>query len=305
MEKTINYSGSGEKMTRITLILFSLLFSSSLFAKSIQPAVAIKEPVIGDTVNQRLIKRLDTDIIRSEMENSFRATRKFRVLSRDKQSLKAVLDEQDFANSDLAKGDAASSGNMNNANYLILPTVQDFKFYRKHTALPNFDSKFRRKDWGVLVVNAQMIDSTSGQIVTTFFLKKTFATKEAIVNANTGAPSSIYFSKMAKGVAAQLANQFVAQVFPMKVVKRLRTNEVILNRGKDGGIKIGETLNVYFAGEALVDPDTGESLGSSEEFIGTVKITRILPKITYAKIISESDPQGFPMQAGNVLRKPE
>ena len=135
-------------MTRITLILFSLLFSSSLFAKSIQPAVAIKEPVIGDTVNQRLIKRLDTDIIRSEMENSFRATRKFRVLSRDKQSLKAVLDEQDFANSDLAKGDAASSGNMNNANYLILPTVQDFKFYRKHTALPNFDSKFRRKDWG-------------------------------------------------------------------------------------------------------------------------------------------------------------
>jgi hypothetical protein len=292
-------------MTRITLILLSLLFSCNLFAKSIQPAVAIKEPIIGDTVNRGLVRRLDTDIIRSEMENSFRATRKFRVLSRDKQTLKAVLDEQDFANSDLAKGDAASSGNMNNANYLILPTVQDFKFYRKHTALPNFDNKFKRKDWGVLVVNAQMIDSTSGQIVTTFFLKSTFATKQSIVNANTGAPSSVYFSKMAKAIAAQLANQFVAQVYPMKVVKRLRTDEVILNRGKDGGIKVGETLNVYFAGEALVDPDTGESLGSSEEFIGTVKITRILPKITYAKIISESDPQGYPMQAGNVLRKPE
>ncbi len=290
---------------RITLILFSLIFSGNLLAKNIQPAVAIKEPIVGDTINRNLIKRLNTDIIRSEMENSFRATRKFRVLSRDKNTLKAVLDEQDFASSDLAKGDAASSGNINNANYLILPTVQDFKFYRKHTALPNFDSKFKRKDWGVLVVNAQMIDSTTGQIVTTFFLKNTFATKESVVNDNTGAPSSVYFAKLAKGVAAQLANQFIAQVYPMKVVKRLRTNEVILNRGKDGGVKVGEKLNVYFAGEALIDPDTGESLGSSEEFIGTVKVTRILPKITYAKIISEEDPQGFPMQAGNVLRKPE
>ena len=289
-------------MTRIIFVLFILLISSNLFAKPPQPAVAIKEPTVGDTVNKSLIKRLDTNIIRSEMESSFRATRKFRVLSRDKNTMKAILDEQNFANSDLAKGDAASSGNMNNANYLILPIIQDFKFHRTHKPLPNFDNKFKRKDWGVLVVDAQMLDSTSGQIVTTFSLKKTFATKESIVNSDTGSPSSIYFSKMAKGIAAQLASQFVAQVYPMKVVKR-NTNEVILNRGKDGGIKIGEKLNVYFAGEALIDPDTGESLGSSEELIGTVEVTRILPKITYAKIVTETDPQGLPMKMGNILRK--
>ena len=290
---------------RIILTVFmGLLLPHSLMAKSNQPAVAIKEPVIGDGVNRHLLRRLDTDIIRSEMEASFRATRKFRVLSRDKATLKAVLDEQDFANSDLAKGDAANSGNLDNAHYLILPTVQDFKFYRKHTPLPNFDSKYKRKDWGVLAVNAQMIDTSTGQIVTTFFLKDSFATKNKIVNDNTGAPSSVYFSKMAERIAAQLANQFVAQVYPMKVVKRTRTNEVIINRGKDGGLKVGEKLNVYFAGEALIDPDTGESLGSSEEFIGTVTVSRILPKITYAKITSEQDPEGYPMQAGNILRKP-
>lgn len=290
---------------RIALILFGLLISNSILAKAIQPAVAIKEPVVGDSINKNLVKRLSTDIIRSEMENSFRATRKFRVLSRDKETLKAILDEQDFAKSELAKGDAATTGNINNANYLILPIIQDFKFYRKHKALPNFDNKFKRKDWGVLAVNAQMIDTASGQIVTTFSLKNSFATKEVVVNSNTGMPSSIYFSKMAKRIAAQLVNQFVAQVYPMKIVKRMRTNEVVLNRGKDGGIKIGDKLNVYFAGEALIDPDTGESLGSSEEFIGRVKVTRILPKLTYAKIVSEEDPEGFPMQVGNILRKLE
>ncbi len=288
----------------LLLLCLGLFFSNPLWANSTQPAVAIKDPIIGDSINKHLLKRLDTDIIRSEMEASIRATRKFRVLSRDKQTLKAVLDEQDFANSDLAKGDAAGSGQLNNAHYLLIPTVQDFKFYRKHTALPNFDSKYKRKDWGLLQISAQMIDTKSGQIVTTFAMKGSFATKNKVVNSNSGAPSSVYFAKMSKQISEQLANKFVAQVYPMKIVKRTRTNQVIINRGNDGGLKVGEKLNVYFAGEALIDPDTGESLGSSEEYIGAVKVVRILPKVTYAKVVSEEDPEGFPMGAGNILRKP-
>lgn len=294
-------------MHKAVLILLGigLLFFNATFAKSIQPAVAIKEPIIGDSISQNLIKRLDISILQSEMEASFRATRKFRVLSRNKDMLKAVLDEQEFAASDLAKGDAATEGNLNNANYLILPTVQDFKLYRKHTPMPNFDSKYRRKDWGLLVVSAQMIDTTTGQIVTTFSLKDTFATRDKIVNSNTGYPSSVHYSNMSKEIAKQLANQFVAQVYPMKVVKRTKTGEVILNRGKDGGLKIGDNLNVYFAGEALIDPDTGESLGTSEEFVGTVKVSRILPKLTYARITKENDPQNYPIQISNIVRRPD
>jgi hypothetical protein len=108
---------------------------------------------------------------------------------------------------------------------------------------------------------------------------------------------------MAKAVAAKLADQFVAQVYPMKVIKRTKTNQVDINRGKDGGLKVGDKLDVFFAGEELIDPDTGKSLGSDEEFIGTVKVSRILPKITYAKIISEEDAESVPIGAGNILRK--
>lgn len=304
LPQTPSVTDSGETMLFRIFLLLGIFFTNTLSANSSQPAVAIKEPVIGGKINNYLKKKLNTDIIRSEMEASFRATRKFRVLSRDKQTLKAVLDEQNFASSDLSKGDAAQSGNINNANYLILPIVQDFKFYRKHTPLPNFDNKFRRKDWGTLVVNAQMIDTRTSQIVTTFFLKSSFATKEQIVNNDSGSPSSAYFSKMAKAVAAKLADQFVAQVYPMKVVKRTKTGQVIINRGKDGGLKIGDKLNVFFAGEELIDPDTGESLGSSEELIGKVSVVRILPKVTYAKITAEEDAQNFPMGPGNILRKP-
>jgi len=287
------------------LMLLSFLYSTLLSAETIQPSVAIKDPAIGEGISKSLIKRLDINQIRTEMESSFRATRKFRVLSRDKSTLKAILDEQNFAQSDLTQGDAANKGQLSNANYLIIPTVTDFKFYRSHQALPNFDSKFKRRDSGLLLVNAQMLYSTSGQIVTTFSLKATFATKQSIVNERAGAPSSVYFSKMAKNIAAKLANQFVAAVYPMKVVKRTANGQVILNRGQDGGLKKGTVLAVFLAGEELIDPDTGESLGSSEEYIGEVKVTRINPKITFAKIIKEIDPVNMPLSSGNIVRRPQ
>jgi hypothetical protein len=283
------------------LILLCVFATRSVFAVSdTQPSVAIKDPIIGDGISQSLLGRLDTDQIRTEMEASFRATRKFRVLSRDKSTLNALVDEQNFAQSDFAKGDAATKGQLSNANYLVIPTVTDFKFYRSHTPLPNFDSKYQRRDSGLLLVNAQMLDTTSGQIVTTFSLKSTFAIGPTVVNDRAGIPSSVNFSKMAKEVAANLANQFVAAVYPMKIVKRT-SDQVILNRGQDGGLKIGDVLQVFSAGEELIDPDTGESLGSSEEYIGELKVTRINPKITFAQIIKETMTLG----TGNIVRFPQ
>lgn len=289
----------------VCLMFFSVLSQSVIAVSATQPSVAIKEPGVGDSVKSYARKILNTDIIREEMEAAFRATRKFRVLSRDKKMLEAVLDEQSFAKTELTKGDAAESGQLSNANYLIIPVVQDFKFYRKHEPLPNFDSKYRRRDFGLLFVNAQMIDTDTGEVKTTFSMKTTFSTPEEIVNSRSGVPSSVHFSKMSKKIAADLANQFVASVYPMKVVKRLQNGQIILNRGADGGLKVGDKLSVFSVGEELIDPDTGESLGSSEEFIATAKVLRINPKITFAKIITETDAIGLPIKPGDIVRRPQ
>jgi hypothetical protein len=63
-------------------------------------------------------------------------------------------------------------------------------------------------------------------------------------------------------------------------------------------MKAGQLYDVYVLGEALIDPDTGESLGSGEEFIGSVKIARTTAKVTYADIIEP----GSGIQKGMVLR---
>ncbi len=299
-------------MSRIQVFLVTFLILllgvgglGSALAASTQPAVAIKEPKVGEKVNKYARRHLNLELLWAELENAFRATRKFRVVSRNTEVMQDIREEQKFAESDLAKGDAASTGELSNAHYLILPKVQNFKFYRSAKRLPNFDNKYRRQDSGMLHLTAQMVDTTSGQIVSTFDLKSNFATKSQIVNTNRGAPNNVYFTKMAKDVAAQLADQFVDAVYPMKVVKRTRRNQVIINRGKDGGLKKGQKYEVFYAGEALVDPDTGESLGSGEEYVGKVEIVRINPKVSYAKIIEEADPENGPIGVGDILRKPQ
>lgn len=287
------------------LIIILILYPGQILGQNSQPAVAIKKPLVGEGVAGAQMKHLNLTTLWTEMENSFRDTRKFRVLSRNKTALKALIEEQEFAASDSAKGDAAETGQFSNANYLILSTVQDFKFYRKHTPIPNFDDKYKRIDVGLLQVSAQMIDTTSGQIMTTFSLKTSFSTDPQVVNGRKGSPNSVNFTGMAKNIAAKLADQFVDTLYPMKIVKRDSKGKVILNRGEDGGLKKGQILEVFYAGESLIDPDTGKSLGSSEEYVGKVKVVRINPKITIAVIVSEEDSESSPIETGNILRRPQ
>lgn len=223
------------------------------------------------------------------------------MLTRQKETLKTIREEQKFAASDFAKGNAAREGQFENANFLVIPTVQNFKFYRSTKPVPNIANKFIRRDSGLLEINAQAVDTTSGAIKATFYLKSSFATRDAVVNSKGGSPRSVHFVKMAKNVSAQMADQLVDTVFPMRILSRL-ANQVWINRGKDGGLKVGDILNVYRPGEELIDPDTKERLGAAETLVGKIKVARVNPKFTIAEIQSKDIQE--PIEKGDIVRKP-
>jgi len=284
-----------------SLALF-LCLQTGLVVASDKPRVAIKIPKVGEGVSEYATRYLNLSTILAEMERSLQQTRKFEVLSRQGAVLDDIREEQQFAASDLAKGNAAESGGIENANYLVLPTVQGFKFYRSSTPVPNLDNKWFRADSGMLEIHAQIVDTTTGGIKSTFYLKSSFSTGKNVVNSKGGAPSSQHFTKMAKKVSAQMADQLVDTVFPMKVLTT-KGNQVWINRGQDGGLKEGEVLQVYRPGEQLVDPDTGEVLGSAEEMIGTIKVVRINPKFTITEVETGKD-GGMLVEKGDIVRKP-
>ena len=233
------------------------------------------------------------------METAIQKNRKFTLVSRKKEVLEDIREEQKFANSDLTAGNAAEEGQIKNANFLILPTVQDFKFYRSSTPVPNLENKYIRKDSGMLEINAQVIDTSTGGIKTTFYLKASFATGKKVVNSKSGVPNSIHFTNMAKDVSAQMTDQLVDAVFPMRVLN-VQGKQIWINRGKDGGLRKGDELLVFRPGVELIDPDTGENLGSAETQVGKIKITRVNPKFTIAEIIKSGEEL---IEKGDIVRK--
>jgi hypothetical protein len=263
--------------------------------------VAIKQAKVAESVSSSTKKYLNLDKLLAEMEASFLATRKFNVVTRNKSSMQAIREEQKFSESELSAGDAAEPGGMKNADYLVLPEVHRFAFYSKTNKVPNLQSKYFRRDHGTLEINAQIVDTKTGQIMTTFFLKDSFSTKERMVNKSGGVPNKKHFTDLAKGVSAQMADQFLALVFPVEIIS-VKPGKVYLNRGQDGGFKKGDVLNVYMKGEVLIDPHTGEQLGSAEEYIGKIKIARVNPKFTIATIIK--DKLEGEMTVGCIVRKP-
>lgn len=291
------------RVAGVLLVVVGLVFPLALFAEAEQPAVAIEEPKVGKKVSRDARRHLDIESLWAELESAFRATGKLRVLGRDAEATADPGEEQRPAGSDAVEGNAMATGEISRPKYLVRPRVQDFAFTRLAKPLPNFASKYRLQDSGLLQLNVQMVDATRGEIRATFDLSSRFATRSRVVNTNAGAPSSEHFTEMAKDVAAQLADQFVTEAFPMKVVKRTRGDQVIINRGEEGGMELGEILKVFFAAGELIDPDTGRSLGPSEEYVGTVQVVHISPTVTYAKIVSEADPLDAPIKGGDIVRR--
>ncbi len=72
-------------------------------------------------------------------------------------------------------------------------------------------------------------------------------------------------------------------IYPLLVLKA-EDGSLIVNSGGET-VSTGELYDVYKMGKAIIDPVTGERLGANEIKVGTVKISRVLPKMAYATLI--------------------
>lgn len=84
-------------------------------------------------------------------------------------------------------------------------------------------------------------------------------------------------------LAEQLVNKVLENIYPMRLVA-VNGSTVVLNQGGNT-LKKGDRLSVYFLGEEMFDPYTGESLGQIEDKVADIEVVRVNPKTSYAKIV--------------------
>ena len=85
------------------------------------------------------------------------------------------------------------------------------------------------------------------------------------------------------------------------MIKVSNNGQVIINRGSEYGMEVGQELVMSTEGEVLTDPDTGAVLGKEEgSVIGKLKVGKVAEKMAYADVVDgEKNPA-----PGTVVKAP-
>jgi hypothetical protein len=249
-------------------------------------SVAILTPVVAPAAQEILTRRFDTQDVVRLMEEGLRNSGHFILYDRAETSEDAVLAEQAFALSGKAEGNAAEFGKLRNVNLIVQPTITQFRTEVRVTAMDENPDKFRKKEAGSINVNYKVLDTTTLQIKFTLNVDATADLNTVIADRSNNRFGNEAWLQLIRNITKKSVYEIGDRIFPM-VVMQFKNNQVYLNRGEGTGIEVGDVKEVFSAGEDLVDPTTGKSLGSTEDSLGKIRITRVLPKISVGVPVSE------------------
>lgn len=232
----------------------------------------------------------------------------------ERQTLGDVTGEQDLANSGrVQKSASAQTGKLVSAQILIKGTVTEFESQSSGSengvGFGGFHIGNKREEAHVGLI-IRLIDTTTGEVLASQRVEGKAAAGGVKVGANVSGVEfgTAGFSKTPLGKAVQMAiDDAVSQIsaklkdvpFQARVVKvNADNNEVYISGGSKTGVAEGNVFTIYSVGENLVDPSTGEQLGSEVTKKGTVKVTSVEEK--YAKAKSEASLKDI--KAGDIVK---
>ncbi len=142
----------------------------------------------------------------------------------------------------------------------------------------------------------KLIDTTTGEIVAKESITGKAGKTDLKVGVDIAGVSTDLggFKKTPLGQAAQdcinQAAEFIAkkmEEFPFEgaVIKTSDSGAVLINRGSEFGVEVGQELVMGSEGKTITDPDTGAILGKEEgKTLGKLKVSKVDKKFSYCAV---------------------
>ena len=223
-------------------------------------------------------------------------TNRFMVLERE--SIEAVLREQDFGASSRTTGEGgAKIGSISRAQILVQGAVTEFEQSSSGGAggvmIEGFTFSASEAKAHV-AVDVRIYDTTTGQIIASKACK-------GVAKASGGSfgyQDSGGWGFSAGGEAKTPLDFAVRDAIPQAVyfialeldkipwsgrVAMIKGNDVYINCGRTAGIIESDRFSVWKKGESIIDPETGIDLGSEDSKIGEIEVIKVEEK--YSKAI--------------------
>ncbi len=202
------------------------------------------------------------------------ATAKFDVIARN--DWPQLLREQDFTmsgNVDTMDPQAAKSFSLRGIRWLIIPQIADFQDYIETAHFEGLGQKMTRRIVKLALVT-KVYETTTGRLVESV---NSQLDDQQIINDPTnttvqgGRFTDAMILSIARSTAEQVARDIVDRLMPAKILA-LTDRVATISRGAGAGVSAGQIWQVFAQGKALVDPDTGESIGNEEVSVGWIQI---------------------------------
>jgi len=231
----------------------------------------------------------------------------------ERQTLEDVVAEQDIAASGRAAvSQTAQTGRIIPVQILVKGAVTEFDAETSKggagLSVSGISLGSSRTSAHVAVI-LRIIDTTTGQVLDSIRVEGEAKAKGMKIGVSKGNVDfgSEDFKKTPLGKATQIAIDNAVVELIIKLAKlpfegriiKIEGDTVYINIGQRNGIASDAVLNVFDPGEALVDPVTGENLGSERTRVGSLKIQSIEEK--YSKAAAQS---GGPFAIGMILTEP-
>jgi curli biogenesis system outer membrane secretion channel CsgG len=284
----------------------SFWFQPQSYAAMLKKTVAVSR--FENKSNWRGQWALDSGMA-DQLTEALVQSEKFVVLER--QTLEDVLAEQDLAASGrAAKSKTARTGKIIPAQILLTGAITEFEHSSAGGRGGLKVGKFRLGGKGGVAhvgLIIRLIDTTTGQVLDSQRVEGKaksgglgFDISVKDVSFGSGG-----FKKTPLGKATQQAIDNAVAFITSKMegvpfqgnVVMVKGDKIYLNVGKRNGVNPGDSFLVYRPGERIVDPGTGEVLGSEEEQIGMVRISQIKEKFSTATKV-----QGGTFLKGDIVR---
>lgn len=233
--------------------------------------------------------------------NEFTQTRKFSVV--DREYTDEYQSESDYLKSDdVSPGEQAKIGQVLGVDYLVVGMVRDASvredFFRIQLT---GESGYRHSasmtvDYRIMVMATRQVKWSAS--VTTSLGDGFFRDQAAASSARRMTDKEMGDLLLAAS-AKELVNSAMDNIYPIRVAAVQSNGDIVLNQG-GMSLEEGDRLELYSRGQGIVDPVTGESLGADEVFLGTIVITRVIPKMSYARFDGPAD--GTP-SVGDICRR--
>ena len=293
---------------RFTLAAMSVAIAASTAAAE-KPTLAISEitatkAVLAQARAQGQLNVLEQILQGSDtqLSNSISKTNRFSMVARSEINWEAIIGEQEITDSgDIDPNDSqrARAFQAAGAKYVATVTADNYQDYTERMVVEGgFGAATAERRTIQLQATLQIFDSTTAKLLESASITlDDSGSSEVMAGARgDGRKTNVLIGRMTKKFAEKAANLIMNRLDPAKVLAYTMGN-ITFTRGKGTGVEVGQVWEVFYPGEEMFDPDTGESYGSEEIHLGWAKVTSVLPKFAKAKAIEDNG-----IDRGNILR---